>query len=230
MAHVTFQVLEGLERGEILWNLPTPVTVGREEDNHIRLNDERVSRFHAKIQEDAGRVILTDLESTNGTRINGHPVKMRVLQIGDQVMIGRCLLVYGSPEQIAQLAGRSDRTPPIPDDDRTQAAAVAAAGKRTLAFDVPPDGGEDLAELFPQGPPEVPQYLSPVHTAQVSDILAYVHARLLTLLLAAEEHADPKHARRDAQMIVRPEAWHQIQLLEMDLARYLKQIADPSTP
>src|SRR5690349_3138770 len=102
MANVTFQVLDGLEMGHTYADMPTPISIGREEDNNIRLNDERVSRFHAKIQEDAGRIILTDLDSTNGTRVNGHPIRMRVLQIGDQVLIGRCLLLYGSAEQVAK--------------------------------------------------------------------------------------------------------------------------------
>ena len=86
MATVTMQVLEGFEAGRLYCDLHTPITIGREEDNDIRLNDDRVSRFHAKIQEDAGRVILTDLDSTNGTRVNGHPVRMRVLQLGDQIL------------------------------------------------------------------------------------------------------------------------------------------------
>ena len=49
---VTFQVLEGIDKGRVFRELPTPVTVGREEGNVLRLNDERVSRFHAKIQID----------------------------------------------------------------------------------------------------------------------------------------------------------------------------------
>src|SRR6476646_8639840 len=103
MARITIQVLEGFEWGRVFGDLSTPITIGREEDNTIQLNDERVSRFHAKIQEDAGRVILTDLDSTNGTRINGHPVQMRVLQHGDQLSIGRSLLLYGSPGESEQM-------------------------------------------------------------------------------------------------------------------------------
>ena len=102
MAEVTFQVLEGMERGRIFSLIETPFTIGREEDNSIQLNDERVSRFHLKVQEDDGRVILTDLDSTNGTRVNGTPSQLRVLQFGDLIAVGRCLLVYGSPEEIAQ--------------------------------------------------------------------------------------------------------------------------------
>ena len=56
MAEVTFQVLEGMERGRIFALIETPFTIGREEDNAIQLNDERVSRFHLKIQEDDGRI------------------------------------------------------------------------------------------------------------------------------------------------------------------------------
>src|SRR5579871_3957714 len=102
VARITIQVLEGFERGRVFDDLPTPVTIGREEDNTIQLNDERVSRFHAKVQEDGGRVILTDLDSTNGTRVNGHPVQMRILQHGDQVSLGRSLLVFGSAQQLSE--------------------------------------------------------------------------------------------------------------------------------
>src|SRR5579871_731724 len=138
VARITIQVLEGFERGRVYEDLPTPVTIGREEDNTIQLNDERVSRFHVKIQEDNGRVILTDLESTNGTRINGHPVQMRVLQFGDQLSIGRSILVYGSAGEIdgqtrgtpvAEMQGREARDP--------------AAGRRTVTG---PDDAREVAD------------------------------------------------------------------------------------
>src|SRR5437588_102046 len=101
MAGVTFQVLEGIDKGRIFRELPTPVTIGREEGNLLRLNDERVSRFHAKVQIDNSDVILTDLESTNGTRVNGTVVQIRRLRHGDRVAIGRSLLLFGSNEEIA---------------------------------------------------------------------------------------------------------------------------------
>ena len=51
MGLVTFQAIDGLERGQTFRDLSTPVNIGREEDNQIRLNDDRISRFHAKVQE-----------------------------------------------------------------------------------------------------------------------------------------------------------------------------------
>src|SRR5215472_11852760 len=111
MMTVTFQVLDGVDRGRVFRNLPPPVTIGREEGNGLRLNDERVSRFHAKVQQDNGDIILTDLESTNGTRVNGKAVQIRRLRPGDRILVGRSVLLFGSPEEIwarkATLAGLS---------------------------------------------------------------------------------------------------------------------------
>src|ERR1700736_6990287 len=101
---VTFQVLEGIDKGRVFRDLSTPVTIGREEGNVLRLNDERVSRYHAKVQHDNGEIILTDLESTNGTRVNGNVVQIRRLRAGDRVCVGRSLLLFGSTEEIAARA------------------------------------------------------------------------------------------------------------------------------
>ena len=80
MKTVTLQVVEGVDKGRVYRDLEVPVTIGREEGNVLRLNDERVSRFHAKIQFDNDDVILTDLDSTNGTRINGNTIQIRRLR------------------------------------------------------------------------------------------------------------------------------------------------------
>src|SRR3954462_3710476 len=107
MRTVTFLVLEGVDKGRVYKDLPVPVTIGREEGNGLRLNDERVSRFHAKVQMEDGDIILTDLDSTNGTRVNGSAVQIRRLRPGDQVSIGRTMLLFGTMEEIAARGGGS---------------------------------------------------------------------------------------------------------------------------
>src|SRR5207248_11627284 len=87
-------------------NLAPPITVGREEGNTIQLNDERVSRYHVKIQEDHDRLVITDLESTNGTKVNNEDVQLRILRFGDMIQLGRSVLLFGSREQIAQRLSR----------------------------------------------------------------------------------------------------------------------------
>src|SRR5437879_9963305 len=113
MMMVTFQVLDGVDRGKVFRNLMPPVTIGREEGNILRLNDERVSRFHAKVQIDNSDVILTDLESTNGTRVNGTVVQIRRLRHGDRVAIGRSLLLFGSNEEIAARIANLESPAPV---------------------------------------------------------------------------------------------------------------------
>lgn len=223
MALVTFQVLEGLERGEVYWDLPTPVTIGREEDNHIRLNDERVSRFHAKVQEDGGRIILTDLESTNGTRVNGHAVKMRVLQVGDQVQIGRCLLLYGSPQQIEARIREAAEHPWMLGEQ-----TIASPGDADDASEVRSAEAELFDDPFPQGAPELPQQLSAVQAAQISDLLSYLHSRVLRILLAGEDRQNVPPEVTD-RITLSTAAWHELQNLAMRLSAYLKGIADPGT-
>ena len=85
MPFVTLRVIDGADRGRIYEGLEPPVSIGREEGNTIQLNDERISRFHLKIQEDHDRLVLTDLESTNGTKVNGESIQLRILRVGDTV-------------------------------------------------------------------------------------------------------------------------------------------------
>lgn len=204
MALVTVQVLEGLERGRIYRDVPTPVTIGREDENAIQLNDERVSRFHAKMQEDDQHVILTDLQSTNGTRVNGHPVQLRVLRAGDQVGIGRCLLLFGSDEQIKdQLLDK-----PEPAEQTLQNPSVQA-----------PDNDE-FRELFPLGAPELPDQLQGLQLARLADVLSFSHEQVRKVLAAARQQGDD-------QMNVDWATWQQLTHLEKHLAVYLRDVADP---
>src|SRR5947209_17958078 len=131
MTNVTIQVLEGVDQGRVFRNLVTPLTIGREEGNLLRLNDERVSRFHAKIQVDNTDVILTDLESTNGTRVNGNIVQIRRLRVGDCICVGRSLLLFGSNEEIAArmaTMANSTRPPTVPGET----PALMASGPATI--------------------------------------------------------------------------------------------------
>ncbi|MEM6730908.1 MAG: FHA domain-containing protein, partial [Myxococcota bacterium] len=64
-------------------------TVGRDEDNTIRLNERNVSRHHARIRRDNGQVVAEDLDSYNGVFINGDRVRQRQdLHEGDILRVG----------------------------------------------------------------------------------------------------------------------------------------------
>lgn len=69
------------------------MTLGRSDDNDVVLDDPLVSGHHALIiVADGGRaILLQDLSSTNGTRVNGQDVRNTPLKHGDAIQIGRCV-------------------------------------------------------------------------------------------------------------------------------------------
>lgn len=69
------------------------LTIGRAADNAIVLLDGRVSRHHATIRTRHGAVVLTDLGSTNGSRVNGARIDEAALGIGDRIEIGSAILL-----------------------------------------------------------------------------------------------------------------------------------------
>lgn len=75
--------------------LTSPVTIlGRGTDCDLRLVDQGVSRHHAEIRVEDGEVVLVDLGSTNGTFVNGQPIRRVSLTDNTRVTLGRTTLVF----------------------------------------------------------------------------------------------------------------------------------------
>lgn len=71
------------------------VNIGRRSDNHLVINDPRVSRMHAQIRFIDNRFVIFDLNSTGGVLINGKRVQKSVLRPGDVISLSGVPLVYG---------------------------------------------------------------------------------------------------------------------------------------
>jgi hypothetical protein len=70
----------------------TPVVVGRSDDADIVLDDSYASDFHFRIGQQEGKIVLSDLGSTNGTYVNGRRVTVPTsLSKGDSVQIGKTI-------------------------------------------------------------------------------------------------------------------------------------------
>tara|TARA_B100000686_G_C16515917_1_gene824572 strand:- start:180 stop:848 length:669 start_codon:yes stop_codon:yes gene_type:complete len=216
---ITFRVLDGADRGRVYSDLELPITIGREEGNEIQLNDERISRFHVKLQLDHEQVVLTDLESTNGTKVNGEEVQIRILRCGDLISVGRSVLLFGSREQIAdrlqqlregQIGSESDE---ITDDS-------IALGP-DLGFELNYDDDREIqAAMHVLDPPEMPSRLSPGQAAQLIEILEFIHARLRSLMNAAKKvDADT--------MALSFRKWQSLLDLQSRVAEYIRRIGDP---
>jgi pSer/pThr/pTyr-binding forkhead associated (FHA) protein len=233
MPAVTFQVLEGIDKGRIFRELPTPVTIGREEGNVLRLNDERVSRFHAKVQFDNGEVILTDLESTNGTRVNGNVIQIRRLRPGDRVGVGRSLLLFGSEQEIAaRQATISGMSAPTSGTGGTvavpatlHAPTLASQFDHDLDFDLTPaekitiEKGTLFAGTRPL--PPLPEKLTPSQAARLAELLDFLHRHLTS----ATENIQ---ANDEGVLVTLTYAdWQRVMAVQMVLARYVRAVAEP---
>jgi pSer/pThr/pTyr-binding forkhead associated (FHA) protein len=233
MALVTFQILEGVDKGRVFRELPTPVTIGREEGNVLRLNDERVSRFHAKIQFDNGEIILTDLESTNGTRVNGNVVQIRRLRAGDRVGIGRSLLLFGSDAEIAArhaaLSGarvnEADATA-FHDSPATVANPLTASHfDHDLDFVITPTEKITAADGFlfvgNRPLPPLPLKLTPSQAARLAEVFDFLHRHLT----AGTDNIQPNDD--GSQVTLSFADWQRVLGVQMLLARYVRAVTEP---
>ena len=94
-------------------------TIGRQSDNDIQLSDAVASSHHAKVMikpneylEEQLDATLEDLNSTNGTQVNGCMVNSVALRNGDEIKIGSQLFVYESDDTV----GMDETAIYIPDD------------------------------------------------------------------------------------------------------------------
>jgi two-component system, cell cycle response regulator len=81
-------VLAGSNVGE-MYRLDAGETfLGRAPNVTIRLNDEGISRRHARLVQDANEVVIEDLKSANGTLVNGESIAKQILRDGDKIRLG----------------------------------------------------------------------------------------------------------------------------------------------
>lgn len=85
------------------------IRIGKAGQAHIKLDDKNVSRQHAIIEVlDSGDVKITDLESTNGTKLNGERIREALLRSGDEITVGQTKLVI-TIEGLAEPQKTSER-------------------------------------------------------------------------------------------------------------------------
>jgi pSer/pThr/pTyr-binding forkhead associated (FHA) protein len=220
MATITLRVLDGADRGKVYENIEVPVTIGREEGNTIQLNDERISRFHLKIQKDHDDLVLTDLESTNGSKVNNEEVQLRILRHGDLITIGRSTLIFGTRVEINERlerlsSGGSGQA------EKSEGKSKASSEEIAVKDDWQDDPNYQLA-LLDLDPPKLPERMSPGQAAQLSELIEFLHMHLRRVVSNVElDH-------RKKKVVLTAEQWQKILDAQARLAEYLRLISNPS--
>ncbi|MEW5828579.1 MAG: FHA domain-containing protein, partial [Chloroflexota bacterium] len=87
-----FLIVDGVK----VFPLDKPViNIGRRMDNHLVIDDPRVSRNHVQLRSIKGRFVLFDLNSTGGTYVNGQRANQTVLYPGDVISMAGVPLIFG---------------------------------------------------------------------------------------------------------------------------------------
>src|SRR5262245_5602579 len=84
-----------------------PNSIGRARDNDIVILDQSLSRYHARIDATDERIQITDLQSRNGTWINGKRIQETNLHHGDSIKWGdvRCVVVVDTAAIAKEISG-----------------------------------------------------------------------------------------------------------------------------
>jgi Nif-specific regulatory protein len=127
--------MAGPLKGSLLVLQIDEVTIGREATNRIYLGDLAVSRRHCLIERAGDEFVLRDLDSFNGTYVNGVPVKERRLAHGDRISVGDSQFLF--------LLGEGEAT--------TESNSVQLDAGRNLSLETVRLRQEDLRYLQPEG-------------------------------------------------------------------------------
>ncbi|HET9595402.1 MAG TPA: DUF4388 domain-containing protein [Anaeromyxobacteraceae bacterium] len=94
-----------------------PVVLGRQPGVELQLDEELVSRRHARLSFEGDELIVEDLGSTNGTWLNGARITRAVVSEGDRILVGGCLMRVVPRDQAAA-------EPPAPTASTRSATAM----------------------------------------------------------------------------------------------------------
>ncbi|HLJ10695.1 MAG TPA: FHA domain-containing protein, partial [Planctomycetaceae bacterium] len=105
VSQATLLVIQGVDQGTRFEVDDVDVGLGRGAQNAIRIHDTEVSRAHARLSRVNGKYQLTDLNSSNGTYVNGTLINTREIATADEIQIGRTVLLFSTEP------GRGDAIP-----------------------------------------------------------------------------------------------------------------------
>jgi two-component system NtrC family sensor kinase len=89
----SIHIIQGFDQGVHLDIASKNFRFGRDSNNDLQLHDSEVSRFHAELRQDDAGIRVVDLESSNGTFVNGERATSVQLSSGDRIQLGKTHMV-----------------------------------------------------------------------------------------------------------------------------------------
>ena len=171
-----------------------------------------------KIQRDNDRLVLTDLDSTNGTKVNGVECQLKILRHGDLIAVGRSLMLLGSEEQIAARLAAMGTDGPTANREMSSSDSSMAVELQGPTSPIPAEMMQ-IREL-----PSIPADLTPGQKAQICEVLDYLQERLHRLIDSA------KNDEAKQEVTLQLGAWHRLLDTQAELSEMARHIADPEWP
>jgi Nif-specific regulatory protein len=134
--------MDGPPKGRLVPLGEVEVSVGRDQANAVPIDDLAASRHHCVIRLSGERFQLTDLESRNGTFVNGVPVRQRLLEHNDQIRVGGSVFLFlrSVPAEVPRGGG-------APDNAAVARSTVLLTSDHSIYLDA-----KKLAESLPSSP------------------------------------------------------------------------------
>ena len=133
MPELILEIVEGDEAGR-QEALTGPIEIGRDASTTLSLQDEQMSRRHARVSAQGDLAIVEDLGSTNGTYVNEQPIEgPRALQAGDRIRVGLTVIELRTAQDVQRQPSAIRRVVPGPDVVTPFAPTAASRRKGSAA-------------------------------------------------------------------------------------------------
>lgn len=167
-------VIRGNDQGYRFELEDAVVALGRDSSNAIQLHDTEVSRHHAELRRDEGAYRVVDLNSSNGTFVNGKRCREHRLSSGDQLQLGRTLMLFTAPSsEKEEDLSKVDITSPQQPNDHSHIVHSVTQEEGSRIFQLHADAPQDSWLARARGNLQVMYHtsLAVSHTLDIDQLL-----------------------------------------------------------
>ena len=160
MPELILEIVEGDEAGR-QEALTGPIEIGRDASTTLSLQDEQMSRRHARVSAQGDLAIVEDLGSTNGTFVNEQPIEgPRALQAGDRIRVGLTVIELRTAQDVQR---QPSAVQPVPQLTRLSREVLEPAPERELVQE--PSATHEPTAIAEPSAVQEPRDLEPEPTA-----------------------------------------------------------------